>query len=334
MGLPPRYTDVPRNRAVYEPAVRPPKPEYTSEALREYHSILKQGERVVFIESSGLLEGPYHYNSTLIERPDGLWLAYRDQNEMRQSRIGLCRLTDELQVESNRELILPDYFPDKKREEKEDPRLFWFQNSAWLSYCAWNRSRCCAIAIVKLDEDWLVAGQIKTTWGDNWSSWCFQKNWCFFESQHDPDLHCVYYPSPHEVVAFSQDGSGRFVAREPKMNWAWGLPRGGTPPVLVDDLYFSFFHSRLMTPQKRFRYFMGAYAFESAPPYRPKIVSRKPILAASVEDPNVKTLPIVVFPCGAVFRSGEWWVSLGVNDVKTALLKKSHDELVQAMIPC
>ena len=144
----------------------------------------------------------------------------------------------------------------------------------------------------------------------------------------------VYAPDPHEVVDVELDGSARLVARERGVQWRWGPARGGTPPVLHRGLYWTFFHSRLQGPGQRFRYFAGAYAFGPKPPHRPEVVSVEPILSASRHDPQRAHLPLVVFPCGAVMRDEEWWVSLGVNDHSTAVARIPHDWLVKRVRPC
>lgn len=308
-----------------------PKPKLVSaEARKEHPSVAEQGLPLWWLSPDSLLPGPFHYNSSIIQRADGLWLAYRDQDERRNSRIGVAKLGENFVATENIELVLPEHW---RVEQREDPRLFWFRGKIWLSYGVWDTNRCAAIAVVELDHDWKVVREFRARWASNWNSSEFQKNWCFFESQQSDDLHCVYSPSPHEVVAFDRSGKGRLVSRERGIAWGYGLPRGGTPPVLHEGRYWSFFHSRLMTPQNRFRYFMGAYSF-SAFTFKPELVTPDPILSASPDDPNLKFMPLVVFPCGAVLDGGTWTVSLGVNDVRTAFTKISHASLRKRMHPC
>jgi len=310
--------------------------QYSPEACRDYPSIVKQCEKGGFqfrwVISDRLLPGPHHYNPGLIERVDGLWMAYRDQDEHRDSRIGICRLAgDEVHPEENREVKLPDHFG--RLEQREDPRLFWFRGEVWMNYVAWNRKRCAAMAIVRLSEDWEVIEELTTTWGSNWDLNVFQKNWAFFDRPEG--LTMIYYVSPaHEVVRVDEVGRGTDHIREKGVQWAWGLPRGGTPPVLVEGLYWTFFHSRLFTSGHRFRYFAGAYAFSPEQPFTPVKMTGRPLFAASDEDPNISTLPLAVFPCGAVHRSGEWWVSIGVNDTRCAIVRVGHQELLKRMVPC
>jgi predicted GH43/DUF377 family glycosyl hydrolase len=302
--------------------------QYSPESVQDYPSVIVQGLRIQWVTGDRLLPAPYHYNPGLIEREDGLWMAYRAQDERRDSRIGVCRLAgDEVLPEENREIVLPDHHG--KLGQKEDPRLFWYQGEVWMNYVSWDHKRCCAMAIVRLDRDWNVIKEIKTRWGDNWNPSTFQKNWAFYDASGE--LRMVYFPAPqHEIVSVDQGGAGQFVSRAKGVHWAWGLPRGGTPPVLHDGRFWSFFHSRLMTPKGRFRYFMGTYAFSTEGV--PELVSKRPMLGASEADPNIERLPLVVFPCGAVLRDGEWWISTGVNDVKCAIVRVKHEEVVRGMV--
>lgn len=313
--------------------------QYSVEQRREYPSVVEQSRKSGYgfqwIRGEFLLPGPRHYNPGLIERSDGLWMAYRDQDQFGDSRIGVCRLAgDECLPEENRKIELPDHFG--RLEQREDPRLFWLGGAVWMSYVCWNRKRTAAIALVRLSGDWEVMEEIRTEWGDNWGPMTFQKNWAFFNDNTGASSHfrMIYYPSPHEVVAIARDGTGRLVVREKGVQWQWGLARGGSPPVFYDGRYWSFFHSRLMTPGARFRYFAGAYAFSAVEDHVPQLVSVQPLLAASDDDPNIENLPLAVFPCGAVLRNGEWWVSLGVNDTKCAILRIDHERLRKGMVAC
>lgn len=159
-----------------------------------------------------------------------------------------------------------------------------------------------------------------------------EKNWAWFETEQG--WHFVYEPWPHHVVRtnFGEAAASYVQEDHHSCPWGWGKMRGGSPPVLVDGQYWSFFHSSvegLPKPQPRRRYYMGAYCFESKPPFRIHSMTIDPLLVGSEKDGG--TLP-VVFPGGAVYRDGEWFVVLGVNDVRSAWLYLPHDELKQRMI--
>jgi predicted GH43/DUF377 family glycosyl hydrolase len=330
---------------------------YAPEAVVDYPGVVAQAVMAGFRCDlvADLPGGPYHYNAGLVEHGGRLLLAYRDQEERDGptrggSRIGIAELRgDPLEPHESRVLDLPPCFENRGvTESREDPRLFVHAGSLWMSYAAWDRQGVCGQALARLTEKrradvenggrggagdlvWDVDEVIQVDYANNFSSGKWQKNWAFL---HDyPTLRMVYAPDPHEVVDVGADGRGTLVARERGVQWQWGQVRGGTPPVLHNGLYWSFFHSRLMSQGPRFRYFAGAYAFGPRPPHRPEVVSVEPILGASRHDPNRSHLPLVVFPCGAVMRDGEWWVSLGVNDHSTAVARIPHDWLVKRMRP-
>jgi predicted GH43/DUF377 family glycosyl hydrolase len=116
---------------------------------------------------------------------------------------------------------------------------------------------------------------------------------------------------------------------EKSLNWDYGIIRGGTPPVMTDngDEYLTFFHSRLPDEKHRWRYYMGAYAFESQPPFRITRITTEPLLAGSSADVWSKDKPLVVFPCGSRLKDGKWLVTMGVNDLASAWIEIPHADL-------
>jgi predicted GH43/DUF377 family glycosyl hydrolase len=138
-------------------------------------------------------------------------------------------------------------------------------------------------------------------------------------------LYFVYQYAPFQVVDDETVFSGK------SLTWEYGQIRGGTPPVKVGDRYYTFFHSRL--DHGRSKYFMGAMAFEAKPPFYPVAMTKKPLLAATNKEPSLSWAPLVVFPCGALFRNQTWTVSLGVNDLNCALVDYAHDVLLALMSP-
>jgi hypothetical protein len=156
-----------------------------------------------------------------------------------------------------------------------------------------------------------------------------EKNWLWF--MHGGELHMIYETAPvHEIVRFTGN-LGVVRAYKTKEHEGifgkWGQPRGGTPPVLVNGEYWSFFHSSIPWKNEKRRYFMGAYAFEANPPFRVTRMTVKPLLAGSQNDPWEEGQPLVVFPCGAIHRNGLWFVSMGINDMASAWIEIPHDDL-------
>ena len=126
-----------------------------------------------------------------------------------------------------------------------------------------------------------------------------------------------------------------YVTHESSQDWIFGEPRGGTPPVLIGSEYWSFFHSSLPWAGKgKLRhYHMGVYAFEAKPPFRITRMTSRPILSGSHRDVLAEKKPLVVFPCGAIIKDGEWTVSLGVNDLASAWIEIPHEQLLKLVQP-
>jgi hypothetical protein len=165
-----------------------------------------------------------------------------------------------------------------------------------------------------------------------------EKNWTFFE--HARELYACHTIHPHKILKVDLNSRATKLVYDEPYDCQWpdlGEPRGGTCPVKHDGLYWSFFHSSKMIrpgpwgPERR--YFIGLYAFESTPPFKPVRMSKQPLLAAEDEVPNVNrpTGHLVVFPCGNLRVEGGWLVSFGDNDLRVRLAFFS-DEYVKSKL--
>lgn len=155
-----------------------------------------------------------------------------------------------------------------------------------------------------------------------------EKNWCPF----DMGTKLVYHVANH--IAYDLKTSERFETSG--VSWNYGQARGGTPAVLVGDEYVSFFHSSIPWRNMpgcgpRLRYYMGAYAFESSPPYRVTRWTMEPILSGSQHGPSIHCSPAVVFPCGAIAFGDDWLISMGINDCASAWVKIPMNEIDKRM---
>lgn len=165
-----------------------------------------------------------------------------------------------------------------------------------------------------------------------------EKNWQFFE--HAGQLHFVHAPQPHAVVAWDL-GAGRPAAvhkTKARFPWAFGTPRGGTPPVRVGDEYFSFLHARYFPKPPPFPTFTGAiygatlYAFAAHPPFRPTRWVPFPLVEGDPFAPRALFGSAVAYPAGALFEAGRWIVACGVNDRESALAFFDHERLLQKSV--
>ncbi len=99
----------------------------------------------------------------------------------------------------------------------------------------------------------------------------WQKNWVGFDWHGQ--LLIDYYPHPHEVL-WPNMATGECYSlykTSTKIEWPWGELRGGTPPLLVDGEYLTFFHSAILTASMAsneeimWHYYMGALTSHRPP---------------------------------------------------------------------
>jgi len=296
--------------------------------------------------------GISYFNCGLVRRPDGLWLVTRRSKNEKNIRIGFNDVVawkmdeNSMLPEYGRKLICPTNFD---REHFEDPRAIFHKGKTFVSCCnfvvtnngaSWTGAHqvLCEVGRMSSDE-WRVTKRLDPIYGNNGdrigADKGMEKNWLWFF--HDDLPHMVYQAWPHRIVRFSTDFHQEFVyeSGSKKLPWDNGIIRGGTPPVLAPDgkEYWTFFHSSLkLNDQYRRRYYMGAYAFESKPPFRITRITPEPLLAGSSQDQWAERKPLVVFPCGSDFKDDQWLVTMGINDICSAWIKIPHEELQERMV--
>lgn len=280
-------------------------------------ALICQNSTFRYISPDSLLPAPYCYNPSLITADGDDWLIYRRQ--LANSDSTVCRMN--FATGENATIELPEKY---NGEQFEDPRVFWHDNAIHLCICSWRKSWAYKpmLRLFRLDKDWKVEAEIPLTFGGN-SKGVTQKNWQFFS--HGNQIHFVYHYAPFQVV------TGDKVYPSQNLHWKFGEIRGGTPPVLVDDRYYTFFHSR--TDVGRARYYMGCLSFEAKAPFRPIAMTMEPLLTATNKEPSLSWAPLVVFPCGSLYKEGQWCVSLGVNDLSCGLVDYVHSDLLSLMKP-
>lgn len=225
------------------------------------------------------------------------------------------------------------FYNARAEEHWEDPRAIIFNERLFVSYSNFfTRGSQVHQAIAAVNPR-MQAEVFHPVYGMNGrtikANTGHEKNWLWFE--HGGELHFIYSTQPHVTVR-TKAAMPQFAYETAGFDWSYGLPRGGSPPVYVeeDNLFWSFFHSSLDIHPKhppRRRYYMGAYAFEPWPPFRPVVATRRPLLTGSEKDRREPSAPLCVFPCGALLDDGTWTVTLGVNDCSCAWIKIPHEDL-------
>lgn len=228
-------------------------------------------------------------------------------------------------------------------EHFEDPRVFVMtpksigSSRVVLSYCNFSLVSYAHQCVTGLFENFAPQYPVHVEYGRNgghlYANTGHEKNWCWFD--HNGSFRFVYEISPfHTVCGMSMGRVTEIWKHQTDVTWNNGLPRGGTSPVHVGHEYFSFFHSSEPWTTTKRRYHMGAYAFTDQPPFGITRMTPKPLLSGSERDFRRDNHPLVVFPCGSIYRNEEWTVSFGVNDNACAWIKIPHADLLKRMRPC
>src|SRR6478752_7467967 len=257
-------------------------------------------------------DGSDYFNPALVQREDGYWLLVRRSEPhpqgftFGQNQIWAFMLDKEGKTpKMGIKLKWPVNDP---QQHFEDPRGFYHPrlNQTLVGACTflWHP-----------DRSWTGAHQAFGAFDDNWE--CkqmtypriggnpgqmekipdpknYEKNWVWWI--HDDKLHLLYKANPWTVYRFGNRWTEIEQFRLEGVTWPYGEIRGGTTPVLIGDLYFTFHHSSLPWRGRYRRYYAGAIGFEPFPPYKPRLITREPLLQGSQNDVWQMRKPLVVFP--------------------------------------
>lgn len=284
--------------------------------------------------------GELWFNGSIVRINGQLWIASRLMRYPNYlATIVFVRLNDAMEPQ---ERVPIKYTPTFPGEHFEDGRCIPIPSKPGHFYLAASNFTLSSIqhqGLFEVDSTFRVTKAIRIEWGGNAKSIDRQrsteKNWQFFI--HEGRIHFVHWISPKHIVC---EVEGEDVVTTHTTDtvhaWPFGTPHGGTPPIRIGDLYWSFFHShQLFTPSHR-RYFIGAYAFEAKPPFAVKYMSRCPFLGGTNAHPIAGDLwkHLVVFPAGSIYDQvkREWLLTFGVNDCDNAWIRIPHSELLQTVV--
>lgn len=308
-------------------------------------SVLKQTNWNCGFFDFGKALGPgiRYFNPAIIHFQGQDWLYARKAEECRNEVMGINRICAFRLDEKHKPLfyhVIKQENRNYKKQHFEDPRVTIIDGNIWLSYATFQvmeREKMWTGAhqgVAVLDDQRNVSGVWDPIYGTNGGSPLtgsgIEKNWLWFEHQKTP--HMIYMTTPHEVVRWEGFKVAEVYIKKQEIPWHLGQPRGGTSPVLIGNEYWSFFHSSVPWKDPKRRYHMGAYCFDSKPPFGIKWMTSKPLLTGSVDDPWQEGLPLVIFPCGAIFRNDQWLVTSGVNDYVSCWHEIPHRDLVKLCV--
>jgi predicted GH43/DUF377 family glycosyl hydrolase len=110
--------------------------------------------------------------------------------------------------------------------------------------------------------------------------------------------------------------------------WKYGECRMGSNPILIKEhidgpsQFINFFHSSIPWKNQKRQYCMGYYTFDTNPPFKPLCISKEPSFWGNESDVRIlDSSPLVVFPCGSIYKNNNLIVSFGLNDEKSGYVK-------------
>lgn len=298
---------------------------------------------------------PYAHNPTILpNQKGGYTLAFRyDPNSNKlgnpKTFLGYVELDKKFKARSKLRLI------DTGNHNSEDPRLFCTKDATYVSYTHLIQftPQICNIAVSKIDLN------THTTFAShdlNYSKGVREKNWTPFvwqNPQGKDEVYIIYKYLPHRILKLKEPFDGDVTiayenedGEETLAEWEkkWGLIRGGTPAIKVDDEYISFFHSSFLSGKIRY-YVFGAITFEGKPPFRVTKLSKKPIFFKNIYETKVtpdvwiypRNILKVIFPSGALLeeRKGRdaFYVFCGENDVAIKCVVLDKEQLLETLEP-
>lgn len=295
------------------------------------------------------------YNASIIEQENGYCLVFRHDttnvicNPCRyyQPVINMVDLNKEFeQITPIKKIILPTNSPEDPRINVVNGQLFLTYNDEIAEHLH-NKNR--KIFVGKLDRDRGRLFDVQQLASNDISLTNIEKNWVPFEyPEYSGSLYYVYMASPFKVIKVGDNGSVSVINGQSSVPsqyidqvWKkdlWGGIRGGTPARLIDDVYLTFFHSwKYHKKQDGYYYVMGAYIFQSKPPFKILAVTPQPIFFKNMYSAQHKRKNLhVVFPSGFAIERKDgkviFHVSCGENDTSVRIVSIDKDALFRSLV--
>lgn len=295
----------------------------------------------------------YTTNSGMIKNPNGngyLVSFHTDINPSTRyyrTRLHVFELDDNFQVLQHHSVRQEDWYEFHPNHwshlsAAQDPRLFRANNKTYMLYndMVASHKREVYIADVIFKQDRLAVENIKLL---NYEPRAYldQKNWSPFV--YSNEIFFIYSTDPFVILHWDQINNTitrtQVDLKSFGDEWPWGKIRGGTPAIYVKslDAYLTFFHSSLPYREKEPKnfkihnplpriYYMGAFIFSAKPPFKIIAFTPKPL---SYKD-FYKELYVdyhIIFPCGLMEEEDSFLLSVGIEDIRTEMLRVSKDDL-------
>jgi predicted GH43/DUF377 family glycosyl hydrolase len=186
------------------------------------------------------------WNPSIIAEGNQYIMVYRVVAPHHASRrLAACRLDQDLVLVPGSVTPLSDTIPTVDLTYG-DPRLVKIAGSIYVYFNDFRRTD--VLYLVQLNVDSLSAHGTARPMLLDPPRQRIEKNWMLFE--HEGELYIEYTITPH-VTARAEFGRDDIRCRRiHHVDWdatdfsrRYGMPSGGTPPIRIGDMYFSFFHA-------------------------------------------------------------------------------------------
>jgi predicted GH43/DUF377 family glycosyl hydrolase len=294
---------------------------------------------------------PYAFNPSIVRWRGALLMSFRTYHPLTRSTnpFGLVWLNDHFEPISTPQLFELPFKNPVLFSKQQDPRLIIAGEQLFVAYnnilenVTHREMRRMFLAEIQFDGMNFTASEPECLQHfDGENEMRYEKNWVPFE--YEDKLHLGYSIIPHRILRplFGTRTCETLCSAKKNFKWNWGVPRGGTQAILDGDHYIAFFHSWVDVPsvqsggKKITHYVMGAYTFESKPPFALLAVSPEPIVAKDFyHPPYYRTWKPLrcVFPSGLLVDENYFWVAYGRQDHECWVAKIDKKELLKSLIP-
>jgi predicted GH43/DUF377 family glycosyl hydrolase len=273
-------------------------------------------QKITKIDSADLMQGKVGtaFNSSIIRYQGKLLLAHR--TGWMGSQIWIAELNEDYKPNGiNYQLKLDTANSNYGRE---DPRLFVFRGKLHISFTGvkgLRRSKNITTRqlYVSLNDDFGVDKIYTPDYCQN-DSMLWQKNWQFFEWKNE--LYCVYSIEPHVILKVNGNRCSIASYSNGKFNWSGGHKRGGCPPILVNGLFYHWFHGAVdigsQWPTRQYNY--SVYTFDPMDNFSIVHTNETPLYYADNKTRPPDQYCSVVFNSGCIFENNNWIISNGIHD--------------------
>lgn len=298
------------------------------------------------------IEGhPFAFNPSIVRWQGSLLLSFRTYNPITRSTnpFALVWLDEDFNPASTPQIFELPFKNPILASKQQDPRLVTVGDRLFVVYnnilenITEREMRRMYVSELFYDGSTFSATDPQgLTHFEGVNEMRYEKNWVPFD--YNGKLHLGYSVTPHKIFQpiLGTPTCKTVSTTEKGFKWNWGVPRGGTQAVLDGNHYLGFFHSWVDVPtlqsngKKLTHYMMGAYTFESKPPFNILSVSPEPIVAEGFYDPPYyKTWKPLrcVFPAGLVVDENYAWLAYGRQDHEMWIAKIDKKKLLKTLVP-